>query len=315
MSALRMFDVVVLVLAVLRLMQLVEYSPSFQFWSSKVVKSQVDTIPDARDQIVQEPSKVPRSQIDTMRPTAPRSSTLSSKSARFQVGTINALIAYLISKSSKVDRSQVGTMGSLQNGIPPAGMPFCYCEKTSRAYIGTSRLYGISKISIRGSHPVSHLCRSRHAPADTMRSATRARSCVSSKSARFQVDTIGPPPSNTSPKSSKVVKSQVDTIRQDSRGGPGQSSKVARSQVDTIRSSYWKAGCSSLKVDRPQVDTNESSAIPVSLKVSRFQVDTIVSAYAQCTVGSRRRSDSRLIQSRRRAVRVPPRFSVGQVPG
>ena len=63
-------------------------------------------------------------------------------------------------KSSKVSRSQVGTMGSLQNGIPPAGMPFCYCEKTSRAYIGTSRLYGISKISIRGSHPVSHLCRS-----------------------------------------------------------------------------------------------------------------------------------------------------------
>ena len=36
----------------------------------------------------------------------------------------------------------------------------------------------------------SHLCRSRHAPADTMRSTTRARFCVSSKSARFQVDTI-----------------------------------------------------------------------------------------------------------------------------
>ena len=200
-------------------------------------------------------------------------------------------------------------------------MPFCYCEKTSGSHIGTSRPYGISRFqsavrtSFRTLSQFSHLCRSRYSPADTMRSTTCARSRASSKGARFQVDTIGPPPSNTSPKSSKVVKSQVDTIRQDSRGGPGQSSKVARSQVDTIRSSYWKTGCSSLKVDRPQVDTNESSAIPVSLKVSRFQVDTIVSAYAQCTVGSRRRSDSRLIQSRRRAVRVPPRFSVGQVPG
>ena len=82
---------------------------------------------------------------------------------------------------------------------------------------------------------------------------------------RFQVDTIGPPPSNTSPKSSKV--------------------------------------------DRPQVDTNESPAIPVSLKASRFQVDTIVSAYAQCTVGPRRRTDSRLIQSsaERRPRRSCPR--------
>lgn len=39
-------------------------------------------------------------------------------------------------------------------------MPFCYYEESSRACLGMSRLYGISKISIRGSHPASQFCRS-----------------------------------------------------------------------------------------------------------------------------------------------------------
>ena len=66
MSALRMFDVVVLVLAVLRLIQLVEYSPSFQFWPSKVVKSQVDTIAPNGNTSSKESSRSSKSQVDTI---------------------------------------------------------------------------------------------------------------------------------------------------------------------------------------------------------------------------------------------------------
>ncbi len=56
----------------------------------------------------------------------------------------------------------------------------------------------------------SHLCRSRHAPADTMRSTTRARFCVSSKSARFQVDTMPKAMVRAAHKSSKSTGPQVD---------------------------------------------------------------------------------------------------------
>ena len=186
--------------------------------SSKVPKSQVDTIGAGKSTAAAWSSKVPKSQVDTIHFVAKRGGR----------------------RSSKVPKSQVDTMDSLKNGIPPAGMPFCYCEKTSGSHIGTSRPYGISRFqsavrtSFRTLSQFSHLCRSRYSPADTMRSTACARSRASSKGARFQ--------------------------------------------VDTIRSSYWKAGCSSLKVDRPQVDTNDihdTTSMSKFSKVSKSQVDTI----------------------------------------
>ena len=220
-------------------------------------------------------SKVSKSQVDTILVLIAGMGSESSKVSRSQVDTILDNVGDESYESSKVSKSQVDTMDSLKNGIPAGGMPFCYCEESSRACLGMSRLYGISKISIRGSHPASHfcrslrtfvavfeplsqsshLCRSRHAPADTMRSTTRARFCVSSKSARFQVETIDIHDTTSMSKSSKVSKSKVDTIAIVTELIHYQSSKVSKSQVDTIERLIVLRHHESSKVSRSQIDT------------------------------------------------------------